>query len=94
MILSQPRLLSPAPSGEEADVSQDDLCRVFEYNPVDVRRVLRGTGPPTGRFCERLLAYVASRGNGPTGRVDVFKDLAADGCMIHLDPVFPSYSPY
>ena len=49
---------------EEADVSQDDLCRVLDYKPVYVRRVMRGTDPLTSRFRERLLDYVASRGNG------------------------------
>jgi hypothetical protein len=49
---------------EEADISQDDLCRALEYKPVYVRRVMRGTDPLTGRFRERLLDYVVSRRNG------------------------------
>jgi hypothetical protein len=52
---------------EEANVSQDELCRVLDYKPVYVNRVMRGTDAPTGRFRKRLLAYVASRGDGQPG---------------------------
>jgi hypothetical protein len=52
---------------EATDVRQDDLCRVLDYKPVYVRRVIRGTDPVTSRFRERLLDYVASRENGQPG---------------------------
>jgi hypothetical protein len=63
--LSAPEFLSRLKAWmEEADVSQDELCRALDYKPVYLTRIMRGTDPLTGRFRERLLAYVVSRGNG------------------------------
>ena len=49
---------------EAVDISQDELCRVLEYKPVYVTRIMRGTDPVTARFKERLLEFVATRKNG------------------------------